>query len=260
MPYDLRMKRTVLLAGLVPFLIASAQEWHTLSGKIELLPGYIDHLKPGVLCYDSNCGQIWKPLGLEIGYELNNGSYELEEDNDLATFVYCQDYVNGQSVEFALEVDPEDKSQRLHISFPDEAIFSADVHSPADIRTMIAMTLTYRGKGYQKTKGVGSLLCGGLRDEVGNSFGNTQVQLTNLSTHARLVTLTDDGGHFTFSNLPSGRYSLESSAYKDELGCEYPVKSWRLRVRRQERILLYRRIVSISKRVGCRDPDYQEQD
>src|SRR5947209_5106165 len=104
MPYDLSMKRSLLLAVLFPLLIVRAQEWHTLSGNVKLLPGYIDHLKPGVLCYDSNCGQIWKPRGLEIDYELNNGPYELEENNDLATFVYCEDRINSQKVEFALEI------------------------------------------------------------------------------------------------------------------------------------------------------------
>jgi hypothetical protein len=247
------MKYGFLVAGLLPLLCSGAQEWHTLTGKIDLPSGYVDHLKPGVICYDSNCGQIWKPGGLEIGYELDNGPYELENDKDLATFVYCQDRINGQIVEFALEVDPEDKSQRLHISFPDEATFSGDVHSPADIRTMIAMILTYRGKDYSKDKEAGSLLCGGLRDEVGNSFGNMQVHLTNLSTHRGSTAQTDEGGHFKFGDLPPGRYSLRASAYSDELGCKYPPRTWQIRLGSGQRILLYRRIVSTSKRLGCRD-------
>ncbi len=241
---------------LLPVLTAGAQEWHTLSGKIELLPGYIDHLKHDVTCYDSNCGQIWSTKGMTIDYELNNGAYELDNDGDFDTFVYCEDRINSQIVEFSLEIDREGKSQRFSISFPNEAIFSADVHGPADIRTMMRMILTYRGTGYKKSDAVGGLFCGGLRDEVGNSFGQMQVRLKHLSTRNEWRAQTDEGGHFKFGGLPSGVYSLQTSAYKDELGCEYPPKNWQIRVRPLERILLYRRIVSISKRVGCRDTGY----
>jgi hypothetical protein len=261
MSYDFKMKRIVLIACLLPLLAANAQEWHTLSGKISLLRGYVDHLRPNVFCYDSNCGEIWKPGGLQIDYELNNGQYELDEDNDLATFVYCDDHVNGQVVELALEVDPledrsdksqdPDKSQHLHISFPNEAIFMADVHSQADIRNMMRMILTFRGEHYQRTKESGGLLCGGIRDEIGNSFGNMQIVLTLLSTNKRWTAKTDEGGHFKFADLPSGNYSLESGAYKDELGCEFVPERWQIKVRPKQRILLYRRIVSVSKRLGC---------
>ena len=121
----------------VHLFVAQTQEWHALSGNIELLHGYVDHLRPGVVCYDSDCGEIWKPGGLTIAYELNNGSYELEEDRDFATFVYCKDLTNGQVVEFALEIDPTHKTKRLHISYPDEAIFAADVRSYSDVMTSV---------------------------------------------------------------------------------------------------------------------------
>lgn len=233
-------------------LMAHSQEWNTLSGNIELLRGYVDHLRPGAMCYDSNCGEIWKPGGLIIEYELNNGSYELEEDRDFATFVYCKDVTNGQAVELAVEIDSTDKTKRVHISYPNEAIFSANVRTASDIRTMMRMILTFRGKHYEKSEKRGATVCGGLRDEVNNAFSQMQVRLTNLSTHERRTVETDEGGHFKFGDLPPGTYRLQTTAYQDELGCEYPPKHWRIRVRQHQKLLLYRVMTSVTKNYACR--------
>lgn len=235
----------------MPLVMVGKQEEGTLSGKIELQHGYVDALKPGVSCIDSSCGQIWKPRGLTIDYGLDGGA-ELEEDKDFATFVYCKDHVNGQIAEFALHVDPTDKTKRLHISYPDEAFFSANLRDSDDIRTMMSMILTFRGKHYNKEERSGALICGGLRDEVNNAFSQMQVNLINESTHRDWRAETDDGGHFKFGDLPAGSYSLHTTAYKDELGCVYPPRSWRIRVGPGERLLMYRVMISVTKKFGCR--------
>lgn len=96
------------------------------------------------------------------------------------------------------------------------------------MRRMMKMILTFRGKHYQKSEPKG-------------------VHLMNLSTHRKWTAKTDDGGHLQFGELPAGGYRLQTSAYKDELGCEYPARDWRIRVHKGERLLLYRIMKSATK-------------
>jgi len=244
-----------LLAGLFVLAFSSArgaQEWHTLSGKIDLLPGYVDHLKPNAICYDSNCGEIWKPGGLDIDYELNNGAYELE---DQVMPVYCQDNVNGQTVELALDFEPDDMSRTLLMSFPNEAIFNAKVRSQQDIRTMINMLLTYRGKNYDKAKADddAAVICGGLRDVFGNPFGNTQVHLKHLVSGRQWMAETNTAGRFKIAGLPAGRYILQTDAFTDDADCKYPIRTWHIDLRHGEKMIFYRVLISASKDSMCRD-------
>lgn len=245
------MKPRLLIAVFVlaPLSTLGAQEWLTLAGKIDLLPGYVDHLKPNVICYDSNCGQIWKPGGLTIDYELSNGAYELEGPT---MFVYCQDHINGQIVEFALDVDADTKAQRVLVSFPDEAIFNAEVHSPADSRAMITMLMTYHGKAYHKSDDGGAVICGGLRDVFGDAFENRQVHLKHLVTRQQWTAETNQAGHFKLAGLPAGRYTLQTDAFTDDADCKYPARTWQINVQPGEKVVLYRIISSATKGYKCR--------
>ena len=123
----MRWRLFTILATLSLVLEGAQDRDGTLVGNIDLLPGYVDQLKPGVFCYDSNCGQIWKPAGLTIDDELDNGGYELDDDRDVVTYVYCQDRVSGQVVEFAWTIDQDPKRKQFSTSYPQEATFNAEV-------------------------------------------------------------------------------------------------------------------------------------
>lgn len=202
---------------------------------MKLLPGYVAGLPEHLTCIDTECGYIWNPRGIEIGYDIGSlaGPGLTPEPNKAMDYVwYGEAKINGQIVRYGLSA--EEKPYSLTVSFPASyANFDADVRREADIRTVLEMVLTYEGIDYSPNPASFMDLLFAKRG--GTRVAGIEVALRDFGTGRFQTARTDSEGHVRFPDVLPGRYQL--SVTSDDGGCPSEGRRWKITMKPAEILL-----------------------